>query len=258
VELDGVAAVVTGAASGLGAAVARRLASGGARVVVLDLQDELGEAVARDIGGRYVRADVVDPAAVISAAEVARDLGPLRVLVNCAGIGYASRTIGRDLAYESAHDLAAFRRVVEVNLIGTFNCARLVGAAIARSEPSPAGERGVIVNTASIAAFDGQIGQVAYSASKGAIVGMTLPLARDLAVVGIRVNTIAPGLVDTPIYGTGEEAEQFKQRLVKDVVFPPRLGQPGEFASLAVELVTNSYLNGETIRLDGGARLPPR
>ncbi len=225
------------------------------RVVIVDLQDEAGAALANEINGRYVRADVTDPEAVISATETALELAPVRVLVNCAGISIVQRTIGRALTYEAAHDLAAFRRIIEVNLIGTFNCTRLVASAIARSEPMASGERGAIVNTASVAAFDGQTGQVAYAASKGGIVGLTLPVARDLGVVGIRVNTIAPGLVDTPIYGSGDEAEAFKNKLAQDVVFPQRFGTPDEFASLALELVTNSYLNGETIRLDAAARL---
>ena len=182
----------------------------------------------------------------------------IRDRVNCAGVGSASRTIGRDGTYESAFNLDHFSRIISINLIGTFNCVRLAATAMSLTEPLADGERGAIVNTASLAAFDGQIGQAAYSASKGGVVGMTLPIARDLAVVGVRVNTIAPGLIDTPIYGQGEGSEAFKSKLKKDVVFPDRLGKPEEFASLAVELITNSYMNGETIRIDGAARLQPK
>ena len=181
------------------------------------------------------------------------------MLVNCAGIGIAVRTIGRDGAYESAHPLDVFTRVVTVNLIGSFNCIRLAATAMSRTDPvGPDGERGAILNTASVAAFDGQVGQAAYSASKGGIVGMTLPIARDLAPIGVRVNTIAPGLIDTPIYGSGEGADAFKARLERDLLFPGRLGIPSEFASLALELIGNSYMNGETVRLDAGVRLRPK
>jgi len=257
-EINGASAIVTGGASGLGEATARLLASRGARIVVLDMQDDRGEAVASEVNGAYAKADVTNPDQVISAVETAKEMGPLRVLVNCAGIGFAQRTVGRDGTYESAADLDAFVRVVNVNLIGTFNCIRLAATAISTTEPMVGGERGAIVNTASVAAFDGQIGQAAYSASKGGIVGMTLPVARDLAAIGVRINTIAPGLIDTPIYGSGEQSDQFKDRLKRDVVFPDRLGYSEEFASLALELVTNSYMNGETVRLDGAARLAPK
>jgi NAD(P)-dependent dehydrogenase (short-subunit alcohol dehydrogenase family) len=258
VELNGISAVVTGGASGLGAATARRLAARGGRVVVADLDEARGKAVADETGGAFVRVDVTATDEVIAATERAKRLGPLRALVNCAGIAWATRTIGRDGGYDSAHDLGAFRKVIEVNLIGTFNCIRIVAAAIAGTEPLADGERGAVVNTASIAAFDGQIGQAAYAAAKGGIVGMTLPIARDLAVVGIRVCTIAPGLIDTPIYGTGPGSAAFKEKLKRDVLFPSRLGTADEFASLAVEALANSYLNGEVIRIDGGARLQPR
>ena len=257
-DIRGTSSIVTGGASGLGEATARLLAERGARVVVLDMNDAAGEALAKELGGAYAHADVTDPEQVIAAVEAAKELGPLRVLVNCAGIGSASRTIGRDGSYESAHDLEHFTKVIAINLIGTFNCIRLAATAMSQTEPLADGERGAIVNTASIAAFDGQIGQAAYSASKGGIVGMTLPIARDLAVVGIRVNTIAPGLIDTPIYGSGEGAEAFKANLKRDVVFPDRLGRADEFARLAVELITNGYMNGETIRIDGAARLQPK
>jgi NAD(P)-dependent dehydrogenase (short-subunit alcohol dehydrogenase family) len=257
-DISGSSSIVTGGASGLGEATVRLLAERGARVVVLDMQDDKGEALAKEVGGVFVHADVTKTDDVIAAVEAAKDLGPLRSLVNCAGIGAASRTIGRDGSYESAFDLDYFTKVISINLIGTFNCIRLAATAMSVTEPLSDNERGAIVNTASLAAFEGQIGQAAYSASKGGIVGMTLPIARDLAVVGIRVNTIAPGLIDTPIYGTGEAAETFKDKLKKDVVFPDRLGHPEEFASLVLELVTNSYMNAETVRIDGAARLQPK
>jgi len=202
-----------------------------------------------------VPTDVLDTDQVIAATDIACGHGPLRVAVNCAGIPSLSRTIGRDGSYESAHDLEMFRRVIDVNLVGTFNVTRIVATAMSRNDPDPDGERGVIVNTTSIAAFDGQVGQVAYSASKGGIVGLTLPLARDLAVIGVRVNTIAPGLIDTPIYGLVADPEEFKAQLAKDVLFPHRLGHPAEYASLVWELIRNPYINGEVIRLDAGARL---
>jgi len=250
---------VTGGASGLGAATARALGEAGALVVVADLDEAGGSAVASEIGGGFSRTDVTDPEDVIRAIDAAAALGPLRVLVNCAGIGTGVRTIGKDGSYESAHPLDVFTRVVTVNLIGTFNCIRLAATAMSRTDPAgPDGERGAIVNTASVAAFDGQVGQAAYSASKGGIVGLTLPIARDLAPVGIRVNTIAPGLIDTPIYGTGEGAEAFKERLGRDLVFPHRLGVPAEFASLALELIENSYMNAATVRLDAAVRLRPK
>ena len=257
-DITGAAALVTGGASGLGEATARLLAARGARVVVLDLDEERGPTVAEEIGGLFSLADVRDEAAVIAAVDAAAGLGPLRVLVNCAGISIPARRIGRDGEYASAHDLGAFQFVVGVNLIGTFNCARLAATAMGRTEPDADGQRGAILNTASVAAFDGQIGQTAYSASKGGIVGLTLPLARDLAVVGIRVNTIAPGLIDTPIYDRAPDPAAFKERLRQDVLFPHRLGTADEFASLALELLTNPYMNAEVVRLDGGARLQPK
>jgi NAD(P)-dependent dehydrogenase (short-subunit alcohol dehydrogenase family) len=257
-DISGTSAIVTGGASGLGEATARLLTERGAHVVVLDMNDAAGEALAKELGGIFVHADVSNTDEVVAAVEAAKDLGPLRSLVNCAGIGSASRTIGKDGSYGSAHNLDQFIRVLTVNLVGTFNCIRLAATAMSQTEPLADNERGAIVNTASLAAFDGQIGQAAYSASKGGVVGMTLPIARDLAVVGIRINTIAPGLIDTPIYGSGEASEAFKAKLKRDVVFPDRLGRSDEFASLAVELITNSYMNGETIRIDGAARLQPK
>jgi NAD(P)-dependent dehydrogenase (short-subunit alcohol dehydrogenase family) len=257
-DISGSSAIVTGGASGLGEATVRLLSKRGARVVVLDMNDDKGETLAKEVGGVFVHADVTNTDDVIAAVEAAKELGPLRVLVNCAGIAWAGRTIGRDGSYESAHPLDPFTRVISVNLIGTFNCTRLAATAMSQTEPLADGERGAIVNTASVAAFDGQIGQAAYSASKGGIVGMTLPIARDLSVVGIRVNTIAPGLIDTPIYGAFEDSEGFKAKLKQDVLFPDRLGYPREYASLALELITNGYINGEVIRIDGAARLQPK
>ena len=226
-------------------------------MVVADLADDKGAEIADSIGGVFAHVDVTNTDDIIAAVDLARGLGPFRALVNCAGIGWASRTVGRG-GYETAHDLEAFRRVLAINTVGTFDCLRIAATAMAATEPLADGARGAIVNTASLAAFEGQIGQAAYSASKGAIVGMTLPIARDLAAVGVRLNTIAPGLIDTPIYGEGEAAEAFKTTLSKDVVFPKRLGTPDEFASLVVELLTNDYMNAETIRLDGAARLQPK
>ena len=195
---------------------------------------------------------------MIAAIELAKEMGPLRALVNSAGVGWATRTIGKDGSYDSAHDLEVFRKVIEINLIGTFNCMRLAATAMSTTEPLESGERGAIVNMASVAAFDGQIGQASYSASKGGVVGMTLPVARDLSAVGIRVNTVAPGLIDTPIYGEGEGSEAFKANLEKGVLFPKRLGSAEELASMVVELLGNSYMNAETIRVDGGIRMPPK
>jgi NAD(P)-dependent dehydrogenase (short-subunit alcohol dehydrogenase family) len=257
-DINGTSSIVTGGASGLGEATVRLLTERGARVAILDLQDDKGEALAKELGGVFVHCDVTKTEEIIAGIEAAKELGPLRSLVNCAGIGNATRTIGRDGQYESAFPIDQFARVLQVNLIGTFDCIRLAATAMSQTEPLADGERGAIVNTASLAAFDGQIGQAAYSASKGGVVGMTLPIARDLAVVGIRVCTIAPGLIDTPIYGSGGASQAFKDKLKKDVVFPDRFGRPEEFASLAVELITNSYMNGETIRLDGAARLQPK
>jgi NAD(P)-dependent dehydrogenase (short-subunit alcohol dehydrogenase family) len=257
-DTNGISAIVTGGASGIGEACARQLAARGAKVVIADLQDDKGNALATEIGGAFAHVDVTNPDEVIAAVELAKEMGPLRALVNSAGVGWATRTIGKDGTYESAHDLEVFRKVVEINLIGTFNCIRLAATAMSQTEPLDSGERGAIVNMASVAAFDGQIGQASYSASKGGVVGMTLPVARDLSAAGIRVNTVAPGLIDTPIYGTGEGSEQFKANLEKGVLFPKRLGSPDELASMVVELIANSYMNAETIRVDGGIRMPPK
>jgi NAD(P)-dependent dehydrogenase (short-subunit alcohol dehydrogenase family) len=248
-NIDGVNALVAGGASGLGAATARRLAAAGARVTIADLNEERGDATAREIGGAFVRTDVTDPAQVEAAVRAA---GAIRVSVCCAGIGHAEKTAGS----RGPHDLEAFARVIRVNLIGTFNVLRLASAAMLANDPGDDGERGVCVNTASIAAFDGQIGQTAYSASKGGIVGLTLPAARDLAQSGIRVCAIAPGLFDTPLLaGLPEDA---RAALGRQIPFPARLGQPDEFAALALHIVENPMLNGEVIRLDGALRMPPR
>jgi len=257
-ELNGSSAVVTGGASGIGAAAARQLAAKGAKVVVADLQEEAGNAVADEIGGAFCKVDVTNTDDIINAIEMATSMGPLKALVNSAGIGWAQRTVGKDGSYDSAANLEAFSRVININLIGTFDCIRLGATAMSRNEPDEFGERGAIVNLASVAAFDGQIGQASYSASKGGVVGMTLPIARDLAAVGVRVNTVAPGLIDTPIYGEGEASEQFKANLQRGVLFPQRLGFPDELASMVVECITNSYMNAETIRVDGGIRMQPK
>jgi NAD(P)-dependent dehydrogenase (short-subunit alcohol dehydrogenase family) len=257
-DFTGSSALVTGAASGIGAAVARRLAGLGATVVVADLQADSGELLAEEIGGTFVSVDVTVTEQLRAAVDRAVELGPLRALVNSAGISTAQRTIGRDGEYASAHDLELYRKVIAVNLIGSFDALRLAATAMSRNEPDADGERGAIVNVASVAAFEGQIGQAAYAASKGGIVGMTLPVARDLSAAGIRLNTVAPGLIDTPIYGQGEEAEAFKAKLGAAVLFPKRLGVPDELARMVVECLTNPYLNGETIRVDGGIRMPPK
>ncbi|MBX6767752.1 MAG: SDR family oxidoreductase [Actinomadura rubrobrunea] len=256
-DLNGVSAVVSGGASGLGAATARELAANGVKVVIADLQEDKGKPLAEEIGAVFVKTDVTDEAQVQAAVQAAVDSGaPLRVIVNSAGIGWAARTVARD---GSPHDLGAFETVIRVNLIGTFNLMRLGAAAIAKTDPvDEDGQRGVVINTASIAALEGQTGQVAYSASKGGIVGMTLPAARDLSAIGVRVNTICPGIIDTPIYGTGEAAEAFKAKLYAPVPFPKRMGRPAEFAHLVKALIENDYMNGEVIRFDGAIRFQPK
>jgi len=256
-ELSHTSAIVTGGASGLGEATARALAARGASVVIADLKAETGEALAKEIGGIFVQCDVTNTDQIKEAIAAAYDMAPLKSVVNSAGLGWATRTIGKDGEYESAHDLDIYRKIIEVNLVGTFNVCRLAATKMSQNEADEYGERGAIVNVASVAAEDGQIGQVAYSSSKGGVVGLTLPLARDLSAVGIRVNTILPGLIDTPIYGTGEASEAFKAKLGTGVLFPKRLGRSDEFGSLAVELLTNSYMNAETIRLDAGIRMQP-
>lgn len=255
-NLEGTSAIVTGGASGIGEAVARELTALGARVVIADLNEAKGAAVADELGGLFAPTDVSSEADAAAAVVAAAELGPLRVLVNSAGFGWAARTVDR---HNEPAPLADFERVIKVNLVGTFNMTRLGAAAMAKLTPVDAdGSRGVVVNLASVAAFDGQIGQAAYSASKGGVVGLTLPLARDLSAVGVRVNTVAPGLIDTPIYGTGPEAEAFKAHLGQSVLFPKRLGTPEELAFIVVDLITNPYANGEVVRLDGGIRMPPK
>jgi NAD(P)-dependent dehydrogenase (short-subunit alcohol dehydrogenase family) len=256
-NLNGTAAVVSGGASGLGEAAARALAAAGVTVVIADLNEDAGKRVAAEIGGRFAATDVSDEASVQAAVDAAAAAGaPLRVAVSCAGIGWAARTVGRD---GTPHDLASYQRVISVNLIGTFNLMRIAAAAIARTEPADGdGQRGVIVSTASIAGIEGQTGQVAYSASKGGIIGMTVPAARDLAAIGVRVNTICPGIIDTPIYGSGPNAEEFKARLVTPIVFPKRMGRPAEFGQLVLSLIENDYMNAEVIRFDGGLRFQPK
>jgi NAD(P)-dependent dehydrogenase (short-subunit alcohol dehydrogenase family) len=253
-QIDGASAVVTGGASGLGRATALRLAQDGARVVLFDLPGSAGPAVAEEFGGRavFVPGDVRSEQDAARAVAAAAELGPLRVTVNCAGVGSAGRTVARDGAPYSLDD---FRTVVEINLIGSFNVLRLAAAEMARNEPGEGG-RGVIVNTASVAAFDGQIGQCAYSASKGGIAAMTLPVARDLAAVGVRVLTIAPGLFDTPLLGL--LPQESRDALGRQVPHPARLGRPDEYAALVAAVVANDYLNGEVIRLDGAIRMAPR
>jgi NAD(P)-dependent dehydrogenase (short-subunit alcohol dehydrogenase family) len=247
--------LISGGGSGLGAGTARLLASSGANVVIADINREKGEALAKEIGSnaRFVEANVADEDSVKGAITTALSaFGALHGAINCAGIGVAEKTVGK----EGPHSLSSFKRVIEVNLIGTFNVIRLASAQMAQQEPNASGERGVIINTASIAAFDGQIGQAAYSASKGGIVGMTLPIARDLARLGIRVVTIAPGLFDTPLLaGLPDEV---KKVLGSQVPFPPRLGNPSEYAALAKHIIENEMLNGEVIRLDGALRMPPK
>src|SRR5216117_4609779 len=254
-KIAGSVALVTGGASGLGLATVRRLHDAGASVVILDLPSSNGTTVAKELGARaaFAAGDVTSPDDVTAALDAAQALadGPPRILVNCAGIGNAARTAGKDGPFP----LDAFTRVIQVNLIGTFNAIRLTAFRMSQA-PEDDGERGVIVNTASVAAFDGQIGQAAYSASKGGIVGMTLPVARDLAELGIRVVTIAPGIFDTPLLGT--LPEPVRQSLAKQVPFPQRLGQASEFAALACHIIENAMLNGETIRLDGAIRMAPR
>ncbi|NLC98074.1 MAG: SDR family oxidoreductase [Actinomycetales bacterium] len=250
-RLENTSAIVTGAASGLGAATAKALAEQGARVFALDLPGAIENAPV--VGGvSYVAADVTNAEQVRAAVATASEIGPLRTAVSCAGIGPP----GRILSKRGIHDLDMFAKVVNINLVGTFTVMTLAAEAIAQTEPLEHGQRGVIVNTASIAAFDGQIGQVAYSSSKGGVVGMTLPAARDLAQHGIRVNTIAPGIIDTPLLASlGDEV---RESLAAGVPFPHRLGQPSEYARLVTMLVEHDYLNGETIRMDGALRMAPR
>jgi len=257
-DLNGTSSLVTGGASGLGEATARLLAQRGSTVVIADLNAEAGEALAKELGGVFAATDVTNTDQVIAAIEAGAAKAPLWSVVNCAGIGWATRTIGKDGEYASAHDLDMYRRVIEINLVGTFNVCRLAATKMSHNTADEDGCRGAIVNTASVAAEDGQIGQVSYSSSKGGVVGLTLPLARDLAAIGVRANCILPGLIDTPIYGSGEASEEFKARLGAGVLFPKRLGRSEEFATLAVELLSNSYMNAESIRIDAGIRMQPK
>jgi NAD(P)-dependent dehydrogenase (short-subunit alcohol dehydrogenase family) len=254
-KLDGVSAIVTGGASGLGAATVRRLHAGGAHVVIADRDDKKGEALEAELGARaaFAPTDVTDPAQVEAACQRAMAMGPLRVAVSCAGVGWAARTLDKSGA---PHDLELYKTVVAINLVGTFNVLRLAAATMAKTPAEAGGQRGVIVNTASVAAFDGQIGQIAYAASKAGVAGMTLPAARDLAAVGVRVMTIAPGLFDTPMLAMLPPEK--RQALAAAVVHPKRLGDPSEYAELVAAIVANDYLNGETIRLDGALRMPPK
>jgi NAD(P)-dependent dehydrogenase (short-subunit alcohol dehydrogenase family) len=255
IDLTGSSSLVTGGASGIGEASTRQLAAAGSRVVIADLNEERGQLVASEVGGLFVKCDVTSVEDVDTAVSAAAEMGPLRALVNSAGLGHPGRTINRD---NEPMELKHFEFVIRVNLIGSFNVLSRAAGAMAKTDPLADGQRGAIVNMASVAAFDGQIGQAAYSASKGGIVGMTLPIARDLAAVGVRVNTIAPGLIDTPIYGEGEQSEAFKAHLGESVLFPKRLGSGEELAFMVLELITNPYMNAEVIRVDGGIRMPPK
>ena len=268
VNLEGSSSIVTGGASGIGEACARQLADLGSKVVVADLNEERGQQVADEIGGAFVKCDVSSIEDADAAVAAAAALGPLRACVNSAGLGAAGRTVSRD---GEPFPLDKFSFVIKVNLIGTFNMLSRAAAQMAKQEPlDDDGGRGAIVNLASAAAFDGQIGQCAYSASKAGliglgrsaskagVVGMALPIARDLAAVGVRVNTVAPGLIDTPIYGEGPESDAFKAHLGKSVLFPKRLGSAEELAFSVIDCITNPYMNAEVIRLDGGIRMPPK
>ncbi|MBC3910997.1 3-hydroxyacyl-CoA dehydrogenase [Undibacterium umbellatum] len=244
--------IITGGASGLGAATARMIVANGGKVVLADVQVDAGEALAAELGGKFVKCDVTSEADGKAVVEAAATLGTLRGLVNCAGVAPAIKTVGKD----GPHPLDVFQRVVNINLIGTFNMCRLAADAMGKTEAAEHGERGVIINTASVAAYDGQIGQAAYASSKAAVVGLTLPMARDLSRSGIRVMTIAPGIFETPmLLGMPQEVQD---ALGKMVPFPPRLGKPGEYANLAKAIIENVMLNGETIRLDGAIRMQPK
>ncbi|HEU4622168.1 MAG TPA: 3-hydroxyacyl-CoA dehydrogenase [Burkholderiaceae bacterium] len=251
-DFQNTVAIVTGGSSGLGAASARLLANKGGKVVVADVNVDAGRQLASDINGVFIRCDVTNEADAKAVINHAAELGGVRVLINCAGIAPAAKTLGKD----EPHALDLFSRTVNINLIGTFNMIRLAAQAMASNEPNADGERGVIINTASVAAFDGQIGQAAYAASKGGIVSMTLPIARDLSRHGIRVMTIAPGIFETPMLLN--MPQEVQDALGKMVPFPPRMGRPSEFALLVEQIIANPMLNGETIRLDGAIRMQPR
>lgn len=254
-QIEGAVAVVTGGASGLGEATVRQLVERGAKVLILDRDESRGNALAKALGdaAAFAKTDVTSELEVSSAIAAAGQLGPLRIAVSCAGIGWAQRTVNKEGA---PHDLGVFNTVLGVNLVGTFNVLRLAAAAMSKLPPLADGERGVVINTASIAAFDGQIGQLAYAASKAGVVGMTLPAARDLSKSGIRVLTIAPGTFHTPMLALLPEEQ--RQALAAGIPFPSRLGDPQDFAKLALHMVENTYLNGETVRLDGALRMPPK
>jgi NAD(P)-dependent dehydrogenase (short-subunit alcohol dehydrogenase family) len=254
-QIEGAAAIVTGGASGLGEATVRKLVERGAKVVIVDRDEARGNALAQALGdaARFAKTDVTSELEVQSALSLAASLGTLRIAISCAGIGWAQRTVNKEGA---PHDLNVFNTVIGVNLVGTFNVLRLAAAAMSKNAPEADGERGVVINTASIAAYDGQIGQIAYAASKAGVVGMTLPAARDLSKSGIRVLTIAPGTFHTPMMALLPEEQ--RQALAAGIPFPPRLGLPEDFARLALHMLENVYLNGETIRLDGALRMPPK
>jgi NAD(P)-dependent dehydrogenase (short-subunit alcohol dehydrogenase family) len=252
-DLTNTTALVTGAASGMGEATSRRLAAAGAHVVLLDRDAAKGEAVAKELDATFAQGDITDEEQVQAAVGAATEIAPLRVCIHCAGVGWVERTVNRTGA---PHQLETFRKIIEINLIGTFNVMRLAASGMTPNEPDGDGQRGVIVNTASVAAFDGQIGQAAYSASKGGVASLTLTAARDLSAAGIRVCTIAPGLIDTPLLGS--MPQEARDALAQSVLFPKRLGVADDFASLAMEIVRNTYLNGEVIRMDAGIRMPPK
>lgn len=252
-QIKGQGALITGGASGLGLATARRLSAAGARVAIIDLPTSAGEEIAAELGGLFLPADVTSSEQIAAAVASAHTVAPLRIVVNCAGIAPPAKVLDRD---GNPADLDAFERIVRINLVGTFNVISQAAAVIAQTEPSEGGDRGVIVNTASVAAFDGQIGQPAYSASKGGVHAMTLPIARELARHGIRVCTIAPGIMETPMLAGLPQAAQ--DSLGQQVPYPSRLGRPDEYAALVEHIVTNGYLNGETIRLDGAIRMAPK
>jgi len=251
-EIKGKVFIVTGAASGLGAGTTRMLVAEGAKVVMADVQDEAGQALAQELGQTYVHCDVTQEADGQAVVEAAKKLGPVFGLVNCAGIAPASRTVGKN----GPHALELFQKVIMVNLVGSFNMTRLAAAAMSENTPEPTGERGVLISTASVAAFDGQIGQAAYAASKAGVAGMTLPIARDLSKLGIRCMTIAPGIFGTPmVFGMPQEVQD---SLAASIPFPSRLGRPEDYAKLVHSIITNEMLNGETIRLDGAIRMAPK
>ncbi|SET59569.1 NAD(P)-dependent dehydrogenase, short-chain alcohol dehydrogenase family [Salinibacillus kushneri] len=255
-KIEDVSAVVTGGASGLGEATVRKIVSHGGKVTILDLQEEKGSHLANELGEKaaFIHTDVTDEESIKSALKQTKShFGTINTLVNCAGIGAGAKTYSRS---KGPHDLNTFSQVIQVNLVGTFNAIRLAAENMSDNEPNENGERGVIINTASVAAYEGQIGQAAYSASKGGIVGMTLPISRDLSPLGIRVMTIAPGLFDTPLFGS--VSDEIRESLGKMVPFPPRLGDPKEYGKLAHSIIENPMLNGETIRLDGAIRMQPK